>query len=401
MRKLILSFFKKKGIAPKKQDFIYDLIVFDDLYPHPGSGFRLEELSYLLKNVTNSQAVVSGISYQNFNLPDDLHQLHIDGLIKENIDLTGKIVKPHGSININCRLFYCIFLNNIYQNLDWLEKYKIPFAFTLYPGGGFLIDDVEITQKLKKVFSSKYFKKVIVTQQKTYNYLLQNNFCKQEDILFIFGVVVPQVSFINDVVKSYYGKHKDSFDICFFAAKTSPLGENKGYPLFVEFMKIIAPKYKFVRFHIIGGFDETVIDVTQIEDKITFYGYQEYSALKKIFSAVDLIISPNVPDKLGKGSFDGFPLGTVIEAALNEVVVMLTDSFNENNYFEDGEKLIIIQPNLQDIVEKFETSVNDLSRFYSIAKNGKTKFQHIYSNDFQMKPRLDMIQSLIDSSSLK
>lgn len=387
----------KKKDAFKKSKFVYDLIIYDDLYPHPVSGFRLEEHTFLLNNIVNSKAIVSGNMYKYFQLPDHLLQLHIDSLINEYTNLTHKIEKPDGSININCRLFYCIFLNSIYENLGWLEKHKIPFAFTLYPGGGFLVDEAESNEKLKKVFSSRYFRGVIVTQQKTYHYLLKNNFCLEADIHFVFGVVVPQGSYLNNgVTKKYYDHDKKTFDICFCAAKSTKLGENKGYPLFVEFMKVIAPKYRFIKFHIIGGFDRSVIDVEKIEDQITFYGYQEYTELKKIFNSVDLIISPNQPDKLGEGSFDGFPLGTVIEAALNEVVIMLTDCFNENKYFIDGEELIIIKPDLQDMLDKFEHHIKHLDHFYRIAKNGKAKFQDIYSNDFQMKPRLDLLRKLIE-----
>ena len=96
-----------------------------------------------------------------------------------------------------------------------------------------------------------------------------------------------------------------------------------------------------------------------------------------------------------KGAFDGFPLGTVIEAAFNEVVVMLTDSFNENEYFEDEKELVIIQPNVQDMVNKFDSLVKDFDKFYAIGKKGKARFQYIYSNNYQLKPRINLLKSLV------
>ncbi len=398
LKKIISFFARKKEASFKKGRASFDLIIYDDLYPHPASGFRLEEITFLLNNIRNSKAVLSGNSYKLFKLPNDLHKLHIDKLIKENTCLSKKIEILHKNININCKLFYCIFLNNIYKNLEWVEKYRIPFAFTLYPGGGFLTDDTEVNNKLKIIFSSAHFRKVFVTQKKTYNYLLENDFCKASDILFVFGVVAPQLSLIgnNTAFKKLFKKDKESFDICFCASKYTKFGEDKGYPLFVEFMKAVAPKYRFIKFHIIGGFDKNVLDIEQIEDRIIFYGYQGYTELNALFRLFDLIISPNQPDKLGKGSFDGFPLGTVIEAALNEVLVMLTDCFNENTYFEDGKELIIIRPDLRDILNKFEYLIENLDDFYKIAKKGKAKFQMIYSNEYQMTPRTDIIRSLIE-----
>jgi len=73
--------------------------------------------------------------------------------------------------------------------LPALEKNKIPFVFTLYPGGGFGFEEESSDAKLKKVLSSKYFKKVIVTQRATYEYLVRKNFCSKEKISFIFGLL--------------------------------------------------------------------------------------------------------------------------------------------------------------------------------------------------------------------
>lgn len=396
----ISSIFKSDKIRYRKKAFLYDLIIYDDAYPHPSSGFRLAEFNFLLNSIQNSKAILTGNTYTHFNLPIELHQKHISDLEQADSALKGKMEFIVGDVNINCKLFYCIFLNNIYANLEWIQKNKTPFIFTLYPGGGFSIGVAEIDAKLKKIFSSKFFRKVIVTQRRTFDYLVENKFCSQSDILYVFGVVVPQPHFLNSnlTTKKYFGVNKSFFDICFCAAKYTTYGEDKGYPLFVEFMKIIYKKYSFIRFHIIGGFDKHTINVDEVEEVVTFYGYQDYSNLKSIFEATDLVISPNQPNKFGKGAFDGFPLGTVIEAALNGVVVMLTDPFNENVYFEEGEDIIIIKPSVEDIVTKFESLLDDMAVFYGIAENGRKKFQYLYSTDYQLKPRLNLLQSAISGT---
>jgi glycosyltransferase involved in cell wall biosynthesis len=399
---LLLPFSKRDAIRYKKKKFQYDLIIYDDAYPHPSAGFRLAEFNFLLTNINNSKALLTGNTYNDFKLPKELHRKHISELEQSNSILKHKLQIVNGEVNINCRLFYCIFLNNIFANLEWIEKYAIPFVFTLYPGGGFTMGVTETEDRLKKVFSSNCFRKVIVTQRKTYDYLLDNGFCTQENILFVFGVVVPHfTSLSNTIPKKYYGTNKQVFDICFCAAKYTTYGEDKGYPLFVEFMKIISKKYHFIRFHIIGGFDRHVINVDELGEAVTFYGYQNYSHLKSIFQSADLIISPNEPNKFTKGSFDGFPLGTVIEAALNGVVVMLTDPFNENIYFENGKELIIIKPDVQDLIAKFENLIDDMAVFYTIAETGRKRFEQLYSTDYQLKPRLELLQEILTSNKSK
>lgn len=378
----------------------YELIIYDDFYPHPLSGFRYEEFTYLLKNIPGSKAMLTGGAYTHFNLSPEQHKTHIDEVVSKNPEIAHSIQIINGKIDARSKLFYCVFLNNIFQKLSWLEENDIPFIFTLYPGGGFMPGAEETESRLKRLFASPCFRKVIVTQQRTYDYLTGNGFCKETDILMVFGVVVPQESLLNNIpVKKQYGQHKNSFDICFCAAKYTKYGEDKGYPIFIDFAKAMTAKYPFLAFHVIGGFDKDVIDVSSLGNRIRFYGYQDYHKLKAIFQEMDLIISPNQPNMLGKGAFDGFPLGTVIEAALNEVAVMLTDCFEENKYFEDGKELVIIQPDVADMMEKFETYFNEAGSFYKIAQQGKLKFQSIYSNEYQMKPRLQLLQSSLTDNN--
>lgn len=393
---IFASFQKNKAAADNIEGALLDLAIYDDCYPHPASGFRLEEISFLLQHIPNSKVFTSGSTYTSFNLPPELHKEHVQNLITAVSDLKNKIEIVTSPVPTKCRLFYCIFLNNIHLNISWLEKSSTPFAFTLYPGGGFSPGNSESDLKLKKVFSSPCFRKVIVTQKQTRNYLLTNGFCGEKDMLFVFGVVIPQSSLLADQqAKTYFKKDKITFDICFCAMKYTPLGEDKGYPIFIEFCKLMSVKYDFLRFHVIGGFDKHVIDVCGINEKIHFYGVLNYDRLKQVFINTDLIISPNEPGKANKGAFDLFPLGTVIEAALNEVVVMLTDPFEENDYFTNGEELLLIKPDVDEMIAVFESAIADIDKFYEVAKRGKAKFRSIYSNEYQLKPRINLLNSLI------
>ena len=57
----------------------------------------------------------------------------------------------------------------------------------LYPGGSFGLNNDISNNMLKDIFSNKYFKKVIVSNDIIFNYLLENNFCPVEKIEFLFG----------------------------------------------------------------------------------------------------------------------------------------------------------------------------------------------------------------------
>ncbi len=386
------SFFSKSLIKS-------DLIIYDDIYPHPVSGFRIEEFTVLLTEIKKSKIYLAPKSYPIVKTDVNLHPIHVKEIIQNNNTLKGKLKIYNGIFNFNTRLFYCIFINNIYIFINDLERLKIPFVFTLYPGGGFQMNEDKSDLKIKRILSSPMFKKVIVTQKISKDYLITNHFCEEDKIELIFGGVVPQNSLIkNNFNRKNYLINKPTLDICFCAGKYMAKGLDKGYDVFIEVAHALAFKYDFVNFHVIGGFDASDIDVSKINDRITFYGYQKFENLETIYQGIDIIISPNKSFVLNKGSFDGFPLGTVVEAALNQVLVLLSDDINQNTIFKDGEELIIVESNSTCIEKELIHLIENPQRITEIANKGMLKFQEVYSNSIQMKPRIELLKKLIKES---
>ena len=158
-------------------------------------------------------------------------------------------------------------------------------------------------------------------------------------------------------------------------------------------------KLDFIKFHIIGGFDENDIEVDSIKDKINFYGYQDFDSLTRIFEKMDVLISPNKPFVLHDGSFDGFPLGAAVEAALNGVVVMITDYLKQNDAFIPDEELIIIDAHAESIVDEVIYLINNPDKLNKISRKGKQKFSKLYSNEIQMKARIKVLNKAIANVS--
>lgn len=392
IKKIKAIFFKQMFV---KGFYKNDLLIYDDIFPHPISGFRYEEFKTLLNVFKKSKIIVEPISYPALKTEVKVHKIHILEFKSKFPELENKFIQKKTIVNINAKLFYCVFLSNIYRNLVWLEKYKIPFVFTLYPGGGFQVEDLISDQQLQKVLASPQFRKVIVTQSYTRDYLLNNNFCSADKIEYIFGCVVPQQSIKKSIDdKKLFLRGKNTLDICFCAAKYMPKGLDKGYDVFIEMAISIVKKYDFIRIHVIGGFDKHDIDVTLLDDKISFYGYQSFENLASIYKNMDIIISPNKPFYLGKG-FDGFPLGTVIEAVFNGVVALVTDKLKQNTVFVNDEEIIIIESSAELIEKEIIKLITNSEKLYSLSRKGNEKFKEIFSNDFQMKPRVALLHQII------
>ena len=142
----------------------YNLLIYDDFFPNSKSGFRYEEFTYYMENIYNLKFLLTPKTYVAVGESPNNQAMYIENL-KDNFPKffeENKVTKfdDKGSYNINTKLFYCVFINNIAEMLPALEKNKIPFVFTLYPGGGFGFEEESSDAKLKKVLSSKYFKKV-------------------------------------------------------------------------------------------------------------------------------------------------------------------------------------------------------------------------------------------------
>ncbi|MCQ9636429.1 glycosyltransferase family 4 protein [Chryseobacterium sp. WG23] len=291
-------------------------------------------------------------------------------------------------LHYDAKLFYCVFLNVIYDCLPYLEQNKTNFIFTLYPGGGFNTKDESSLQKLKKVLFSPSFKGVIVTQEFTRTFIIEELGCPQNKIHYIFGGIVPQNSF--NVKRERVYKKENSLNICFCSAKYMAQGLDKGYDLFIDAAKVLLKNNYNVKFSVIGGFDQDEIPLDEYSKDFTFYGYKKYEELSEIFLEQDIIISPNRPFVLNDGSFDGFPLGAVVEAALNGVIPILTDELQQNSHFTDSE-MIIIKPEAEAIFHSIEGLIKNEKIVHLMSNNIQSKSKKIYSHENQLNQRLKIL----------
>jgi len=321
-----------------------DLLILDTLFPYPLSRFRLEEFCVYLKHFKNSMVLSTGEHLAVVKETKSLSTIinEFENLYPEFIGRTK--ATTHDIDGYRARLAYLIFLNNVNYFLDSLEKKGIPFIFTLYPGGGFAINQESSDSMLRRIFSSVQFRKVIATQQITYDYLVRNNFCDEDKIVFIYGGFRPQdiLNKSKNYKRKFFGFEKNSLDICFVAVKSMPMGIDKGYDVFIEAAKKLVQLHSNINFHIVGNFNEDDMPINGLEGKITFYGFQILDWFDKFYIDKDIILSPNIPFALSKGAFDGFPTGSCVEAGLRKVAVFCTDELKLNNHFTNNEEIVII-----------------------------------------------------------
>lgn len=378
-----------------------DLIIFDDVFPHPISAFRFQEYNSYLEHFIEMKIYVNPLTYNLIN-EDRSFETMVKIYEEEYPQFKGKVERFDPKMNFQSKLAYTIFINNINNFIDVIEKYEIPFAFTLYPGGGFQLNDEISDEKLRRVFSSPYFRKVIVTQKITHDYLLENNFCREDQIEEIFGGVIPlkmvEKHYNN---KKYFGIDKNTLDICFVAHKYTKDGSDKGYDIFIEVAKLLSEKFDNIHFHVVGNFDENVLDITKIKDKISFYGSRLTDWFDEFYQDKDLIISPNISSKLSDGAFDGFPTGCCTEAGLHKVSIFCTDELNLNIKFKDRRDMVIIPYDTQEIVYIIESYYNEPQKLQEIAEAGYNRIKEVYNYENQVWPRIKILEKIINDEQVR
>lgn len=371
----------------------FDLVIYDNFFPNPYSGFRLDEFSYLLKNISKSKAVIEfENAYNFFGLGRQDMQQHINQFGNEfGNELKDKIHIPGKFHFIRTKILYTPFYYNILHLFKQLELFRIPFIVELYPGGGMAFNISEIDENLNNILHSKYCKSVIVNQVCLMNYLIDKKLCEREKIQLIYGLPIKKEKLeFNFSQKKRWPILKSNVDLCFVAAKYTAGGEDKGYDIFIEVAKKIAPSFNEVNFHVIGNFGPEDMDISSIAGKIHFYGKIPSEKLAVHLQNFDIIIAPNRANKVREGGFDGFPVGCCVEASLAGNVMITTDPLKENRFYESDE-IIIVDPDIDSIVQRVEELILNPEKLYRIAEKGMIKTKELYSVQDQLESRLKLI----------
>jgi len=387
----------------------FDLLIVDDVFPSPRSGFSLTEFTTYLNEFPASMVLATGLALPV--LGDSPLREVLQSYQRQNPILGNRVIADEvmiSDLNFPIKLFkllYVHFLAKAYAILPMVEAAHVPFAFTLYPGSGFVLNDTECDKKLKRVFDSPCFLKVIVTQQVTFDYIVDRNLCPIEKIEMIFGVVMPQEAFTHTSIanKQRWGFEKDRLDICFMAHRYTQYGEDKGYDVFINVARILCKRYDNIYFHVVGPFDHHVINVTNLKNRITFHGSLDPDQFDGFFQNMDIIMSPNISGKIASGSFDGFPTASCTEAGLRGTAIFAIDEFNSggNGRFTDEENIVLLHYDLEYIANKIEKYYTSPDKLKLIGEQGRSRILDLYSYKSQMLPRIALIRELMEETSIE
>ena len=233
----VKKFFRKKRFVFFKKS--EGILIFDDVIPSNLSPWRSHEFNHLLKSFPKSFVLADLRNYNEYNQNNSFNE-NLSNLEKRYLYFKGKVKRIDFINLIFGRIGYTIFFFNIDKYFELFEKKKIPFVFTLYPGGGFLLNNEFVNERLSVICKSKNFHGVIVNQFFVRDYLVNSGICDTKKINLIHGVPID----INSYNKSLnLNRSTDKgLRILFFANKYKTGSTDKGWGLFLELSKKLIEK---------------------------------------------------------------------------------------------------------------------------------------------------------------
>jgi glycosyltransferase involved in cell wall biosynthesis len=362
--------------------------IIDDQYPSGSSGFRMAEFAYYLKK---SKAIKIYSSNQG-------NAAHWEKRSKFPKKDSRKGVPEHKVFeNLNqippMDSYYAIFINNAMIAAQLAERDNAPFSFTLYPGGGFLLDDHDSYGKLRYLIHHSKLHTVIATQPETLKVLAELG-CDPRKIKYIFGSVthLPKQLFkMGRLMK--LGKKNN---ICFASHKYASDGTDKGIDIFIQACDALFIRELDVRIHIVGPWSELVNELSRFPDRYKIYDLMSFKDLSSFFEKMQIAIFPTRANIPTRGKFDGFPTATMVQASLAGCLSMSTNPLEQVTPLVNRDSFIEIQTNSERLSESLELLMENKRDRKRIAAKGKATFLNLYSKEKQLRSRLQVLESMVD-----
>jgi glycosyltransferase involved in cell wall biosynthesis len=361
------------------------VVALDDYFPAKGTGFRIAEFSWMLSHgvlsevmttATPLEELVAGYSAVHPRTCGQVHAYDVERL--------GRFEAAS-----------VLFLNNAAYFVDDLEAAAVPFVLTLYPGGGLNLGHGQAEAKLSRVLASPQLRHVITTQPLVTDHVRAVG-PQHLAVTEVLGLTVdptylrPGAGFREN----FFGSGKQTLDVAFVAHRYTGDGKDKGFPVFLDCVRLLVSSGLSVRGHIVGGYVAGDIDQRYADLDLSCYGVLSTPELAAFFAGMDLIISAPTPGQIAPGSFDGFPTGSCVEAALCGVAVAASDPLHQNRLFIDRRDIHMPQANAPDIVARVHQMLAEPDGLARVALAGLRTARRGYGIEAQLLSRRRVMESV-------
>jgi len=369
------------------------LIILDDSFPWPHSGFRYQEYKNYLESFPDA-VILCDAKNSSF-----AWQQRLSLFAKTESKLSSRVYAFDERLTFPWGQAYCSFLWLTYRFLPWFEERKIPFAFQLYPGGGFALDDAESDNMLRRIISSPMMRGVITTQSITTKYLKEKFGVGAGTVIEIYGVPYQPILTYDQInERRIAGRKKKGYQVTvgFAGNRYMSGGLDKGFDIFCAVAAHMRSLTNIV-FQCVGDFSEQDVPVVFKESVIDFKGRMDPADLECWLCDVDILLSPVRSNCLTLGAFDGFPTTVGVMAGTCGCVIVTSDPSNLNQgRFCSGADLILTESDAQSFIHATRNLLEDYETILKISTKARSSFSREFSFNYQMADRTAAINLFFD-----
>lgn len=361
--------------------------IIDDYYPKATSGFRLAEFDALQAADTRIEVVTT-----QDNSRDQL--VHLPPL--PDSKQTERRIRYISSVTrVGPALaYYGVFLSNARRIAILASANKVPFSFTLYPGGGFALMDPRSRLILSDIVRSPWLRRIVVTQPAVHDYLSQEFPGIRDHIDYIFGI--PTWSAIAPTDRrsdSQIQFPKRCMRVVFVAHRYHSSGRDKGIDAALDSVAILKSRGIPCCWYFVGDWKEISCLHTGTGN-VTFTGVLNPPELAQLLQRCDVAVFPNRAGVHGPGHFDGFPLTAAVEAALNGCAIVSTNPYGQETPIKAGRDYFEIKASAVSIADQLEELALDPEKLIAARRRHRRQWRHVFSPEKQIAPRLRVIDQL-------
>ncbi|MBB3676492.1 glycosyltransferase [Modestobacter versicolor] len=360
------------------------VVVIDDHFPTKGTGFRIAEYDWMLRHGVVSEVMTTA---------QPLEPLVAEyALLHPETSRQISAYDPRRLAGFECASV--MFLNNAARFLADLERNELPFVLTLYPGGGLNLGEPVTERKLRRVLASPQLQHVITTQPLVTE-LVRTTGGGAVPVTEVLGVTVNP-SYLTPgpgLRTDYFGSGKEHLDVCFVAHRYTADGSDKGWPVFLQSLSLLRETGVPVRGHVVGGFGRADVGAEFADLDLTFAPVLSTPQLREFYLGMDVIVSPTAPGRLAPGSFDGFPTGSCVEAALCGVALVATDPMDQNRLYTDGQDIHMPRADATDVVQRVLAMLGEPDGVRRVGQAGLRTTRRAYGVDAQLSSRRAVIEA--------
>ena len=367
------------------------LAIYDDLFPYRVSGFRLTELTSILRHIPSSHVYTTLSSLTWLQLEDNRDQILSDWHAFD-ADIADRLSVIDGADSLpRAEAFYTLFINNAWDLLPVARRTKTPFVFTLYPGGGLRFNDPEVDEKLREVLGNPLMQRVIVTQPAVLEYVNSHAFTSPDRIEYVFGGVLRNSALAPAIAV----RRIDGLHLGFVAHRSDPAGLDKGLDVFIDTVQALRASGTEVPAHLSGPWQTTDLARVTDPDCFVLHGLVSNHELGKALQQIPITIFPTREGVLADGAFDGFPTGAAVEAGLAGSAVLTTNPLGQPTPLVAGRDYMEIEPSVSSVLAAIDYLRQDPDRLTAMRLSGRAAMTRTYGIETQMGPRIACLQDAL------